>query len=1029
MVNTAMKRCPPRLMLFLILALAGRAQTSAWIAPGPLETGYRAAWENPAHWDSAVVPDGPVAIAVVNRATSASPSPIAGGAYPLITSDVTLGELRFDLTAAPQPQYTGLYIGDGSLAGPAGSLRLEAGGLTLAGSGTGVAPLVQLFVQSGSTLELANHATIARTGAVDLRLRLAGAFDPAQAARLVFRDDASVAAGAFAPTTASITSGIVAIEFRERSHAGDWPLRISYGATVDFFDQSSAEHAAITSPKDGSGTSVAFHDQATAADATLELQSVTFDGQSTAGAAKITNAGYQNYSGHGQYSSYFTTLSFHDQATAAQSTIINTALGRLTFDGNSTAGGASIASTGSVTFAGHAAFGSARLIAGSGSYFVGTGYNQSAEVFTGRVTFLDQAAGGSGGIELYGNHAVLDFSGLHASDGTTGRAPLPLATTLPSIVPDDRVAFSLGSITNTAPGGSIRLGGTVLSIGSDNRDMILSARITDTGGAYGSLAGEPLHGGQIYKFGTGTLTVTNPDNDFADIGVFEGTLNLAGGAMPSVVLMNSARLTGSGLVRGSLFNGASGSGALVSPGNSAGTITVTGDYIQYAGSTLAMEIGPGTTGDRLVVNGRAFLNGRLALSFPAGYVPVGSATLPFLTAGEFNGQFATVTLPPGLGAALSTAVVLAPGGLSLQVTQAPFAGFGTGSPAALATGARLDAMLPGATGDHRALLAGLNILDAAGVAAALDALAPDRYAALPEHGLLAAIAQQAARDRRLAALRGPTTRGCELFFEAGRRTAQLDAVSALPEATSTISSATAGGAWRTGPFAAGVTLTQESGELELDALGSRADVDSLGTGVFLQYAPDRFFVNGSAAFSRDDYDLRRRVVFPGYDQTATAAPRGRRTDVALNLGYVLPGKSWSLSPQVGAVASRWRLDDARETGAPGADLDLRGWSARSTHIRAGIAAGRNAGVFAPRLSVFWLHELSSARSLPAAFAGAAGPAVPAPGRPAPRHLVQASLGFDWQLGKQLVFHATAGGAWGDAARLDSDLAVGLRWSF
>jgi outer membrane autotransporter protein len=122
------------------------------------------------------------------------------------------------------------------------------------------------------------------------------------------------------------------------------------------------------------------------------------------------------------------------------------------------------------------------------------------------------------------------------------------------------------------------------------------------------------------------------------------------------------------------------------------------------------------------------------------------------------------------------------------------------------------------------------------------------------------------------------------------------------------------------------------------------------------------------------------------------------------------------------------MNDLQETRAAGADLAIAGWSARSLRTRAGFAAGRDGAGFAPRLEVFWLHETSGDRSIPTAFAGGGTPYA-APGRPAEKNLVQASVGFDWQLGKRAVFHATAGGAWGGHSRLDADLSAGFRWTF
>ena len=1016
------------LIVFCLLASLAPAQTATWIAPGTSSS--TSDWNDPANWDTGVVPNGSSALAIVNESISSGiMSPRPGGATPVITGDITLGELHFDLPANASTHFAGIYVsGVDGLAGLTGSLRLEGPGLTVGAASTSAYTYVDVRVQPGGRLELANQAAFSRSGFSYLRLRLYGNYD--NPARLIFRDDAGIAPGAFNPTDTSFI-GHTAIEFHDRSHAGDWPLKLVYNSTLNFFDQSSAQNAILTSDKDGYGAGVVFNDESTAAHATLNLQSVTFNGHATAGSAAITNAGFQNYSGHGQYSSYFTTVLFHDDTTAAQATISNNPFGIVAFHDRSSAGSATITSQGTVNFSGASSFGSARLIAGSGSYMEGAGYNQSRSVTTGQVIFSDQATGGNGRIEIAGADTILDFSGLNTGTGTTGRAALPGTPSDPAIVPDDRVAFSLGSITNTTPGGNIYLGGTVLAIGADNRDMTLSARINDTGGRSGSLDGKPLKGGQIYKFGTGTLTITNPDNSFADIGVFAGTLNLAGGSVPSVVLTDSGRLTGTGLVRGALFNGASGTGAVVSPGNSVGTLTVTGDYIQYTGGTLNMEIASPTSRDQLVVQGRAFLNGRLNVTLLGGYVPVGTTVLPLLTASELNGQFTTITLPTGLGAALSPAIITAPPSISLQVTQLPFRGFASGSAAAARLGAHLDANLAGATGGFYSLLAGLNTLNAIALPTALEALAPDRYSVLAENGFATATARQAALDRRLAVHRGTrSARGFDLFFEGGYRKADFDAISSLPSVSAKASGGTVGGAWRNDGFLLGASLTQENGDMDLDQLGSRAEIKSLTPAVFFQYAPDRFFLQAAAAFSQDDYDLRRRIVYPGTDLTALASPSGRRTDLSFTAGYAFTRGAWTFTPQAGLLSSSWDIDDTIETGAGAAGMELTDVSLRSTRTRVGLDAvyRSSANNFIPRLSVVWLHELQDDRIFRARMNGA-GTAYSVAGREAEQDLVQLSISVEKRIGRNASFYASVGGAWGRNSSVTSDLSAGFRWTF
>jgi len=1082
-------RCLPVVLLIASLPPAA-AQTATWIAPGTVSfpDNRFGSWDLTANWDTGLVPNASGALAIVNQSTNGGfVTPVPGGAQPVVLGDITVGELRFALPPNGSTQFTGLYVGSPFMSGPitypTGHLRLDGAGITISAAGTSAFTYVDLHVQPGSLFDFAQQATVTKSGFTFLRLNITGT--AAQPAMVRFFDDASP--GAFAnQESESYFGGPVYWEFHDRSTASSTSPR---AYKVDFFDQSTAAQAVLQFPVGSASAGLTFHDQSTAgqaqistrggpvtftdsanagsatisptipfaispralegsfgadfkgnssaASAQIFVNRLTFSDRATAASAGIHNIGLAEENSHGIYAKVIANLLFRDQSTAGNATINNGAYNspaEIVFQDQSSAGSSTIESYGDITFGDSSVFANARVIARSGLYPVTRGFNLPPDIVaTGTITFKDQAAGGPGRIEIASADAIIDFSGLKTAAGTTGRAVLAGPPAAPAVVADDGVAFTLGAITNTTPGGTLYLGSTVLSLGADNSDMVLSARISDVGGRFGSLAGKPLTGGGFAKVGTGTLTVTNPDNNYTGFThIAAGAVNLSGGSITGTTLAGMSRLTGSGTVRGPLLNGLytlPPTNTVVSPGNSIGTITVQNTYIQGPGGTLNMEVASVASYDRLVVGGSAFLAGTLNLSLLNGYVPVGNTSLDFLTSGDIRNKFDIVNLPSGMGAALSPSVVYAGDRVSLQVMQLSFGGFAGGLPATAALGAYLDATLATATGDYHNLIAGLNTLGATDLSAALGALAPDRYAVLAEHGHLTAAAQRAALDRRLAAWRTDASRGFELFFEAGHRSADFDAVAGLPDAKSTASHGTVGGAWRNGAFSLGASLAQETGDLDLDALGSRADLEGLTPAVFLQYAGDRFFLNAAAAFSRDDYDLRRRIVYSGYDQTAVANTSGRRTDLALTAGYAFRSGSWTLAPQLGLLHSDWVMGDLREAGAAGADLDISGWSTRSLRTRVGFEAGRAGPVFSPRLALSWLHETRADRSLPVAFVDATGAPYTAPGRPAGRNLVQAALGFDWQLGKRIVFHATLAGAWSDNARLASDLSAGFRWTF
>ncbi|MGI9428317.1 MAG: hypothetical protein ACR2NM_06645 [Bythopirellula sp.] len=140
-----------------------------------------------------------------------------------------------------------------------------------------------------------------------------------------------------------------------------------------------------------------------------------------------------------------------------------------------------------------------------------------------------------------------------------------------------------------------------------------------------------LNSHTLTKSGDGTLTINN-------------VLNAGGGAIVGL----GGTIAGSGVVGGSLSN----QSAMVSPGNSPGTLTVEGNYTQCAGAILAIEVagtGPGVGHDQLDVHGSATLDGTLDITTAPGYTPGVGATpgvvgdsFIILTADSRTGTFSSV---------------------------------------------------------------------------------------------------------------------------------------------------------------------------------------------------------------------------------------------------------------------------------------------------------------------------------------------------------------------------------------------------
>ncbi|MCJ2068441.1 phosphatase PAP2 family protein, partial [Methylobacterium sp. J-030] len=150
---------------------------------------------------------------------------------------------------------------------------------------------------------------------------------------------------------------------------------------------------------------------------------------------------------------------------------------------------------------------------------------------------------------------------------------------------------------------------------------------------------------------TGSLTMDAGDRLGIDVGIGNGGALYANGTIAGTVSVGSGGLLGGSGTLGGL---SALSGGTVSPGNSIGTLTVTGNAAFAAGSTYRVEANAAGQADRITAAGQAVLAGGTVqvLAASGAYNPRTTYTI-LSAAGGVSGQFASVTsnlafLSPGL---------------------------------------------------------------------------------------------------------------------------------------------------------------------------------------------------------------------------------------------------------------------------------------------------------------------------------------------------------------------------------------------
>ena len=201
------------------------------------------------------------------------------------------------------------------------------------------------------------------------------------------------------------------------------------------------------------------------------------------------------------------------------------------------------------------------------------------------------------------------------------------------------------SAASTFTDGTAIQSGASLTGSSD----VLTGAIDDAGtlvvnqaadGAFGAVL---TGAGDFIKQGAGTLTIGD-QNFTGPTQIAAGTLLLAGTLPSAVTVGNGGALAGTGRIASLTAE----SGGQLSLGqNATGTLNVSGDLVQQAGSTLLVTLGADRTAPVLVVDGKATIaNGAtLSLGPDTAAATIGSHYTLLTAAGGIAGGYAFAALP------------------------------------------------------------------------------------------------------------------------------------------------------------------------------------------------------------------------------------------------------------------------------------------------------------------------------------------------------------------------------------------------
>jgi len=716
---------------------------------------------------------------------------------------------------------------------------------------------------------------------------------------------------------------------------------------------------------------------------------------------------------------------------------------------NAIAFGGIISGTGSLTQAGTGTL----TLSGANTYTGGT--TVSAGTLAGTTTSLQ------GSIV---NNAALAFD--QATNGTYAG----------SIAGTGSVAKS-GAGTVTLTSANTYTGGTTINAGT----LAIGA-----GGTSGSIVGDVANNaalvfnrsdgvtfggvisgtGSLTKAGAGTLSLSGANTYSGATNVNSGTLSVNGSIDSAVTVNNGGTLGGAGTINNTVTVM---DGGIFSPGNSIGTITVSGNVTFDPGSVFTVEVDAAGNADRTNVTGApgtATVNGgAVDVQASAGTYQRNTTYTILNATGGVTGTFANVTsnlafLDPALtydpnnvlltltrndlqlSAVANTtnqlavsryldAVANAPGasglilqldGLSAEQARAAFTSIGGDGVSALSRVTMAE------TGRFLGLLSGRTATAGAGTGLAFSGVKLAAGAAAP--GDVPAVYAQAGA-RAGTATRPAGERGFWMQAHGSRGNVDGDGNGT-------------GFDWSGSGLAAGFDAEVQPGtvlggaasygraNVDLDSGGGSARIRSPRLAFYGSHTAGPWQFRGMSGYAAQDFDTRRFVTIGANTTVATATHRGDEWSAYGEAEYTVSMGGYQLKPLVGLRYINLKEDGYTETGSA-ANLTVAARTTESVVTNLGVRYVRpfNAGRSAFEARAIWSHEFGDTNSAVTGrlAAAPAGAAFTVAGVPVKRDALTLGAGVSNEVAKNFSLHADYNVELRGSGQTHHALVLGLRYAW
>jgi autotransporter-associated beta strand protein len=456
--------------------------------------------------------------------------------------------------------------------------------------------------------------------------------------------------------------------------------------------------------------------------------------------------------------------------------------------------------------------------------------------------------------------------------------------------------FSIAA-NGSLSGNAANIVGPIANAGTLTIDQATDAAFTAT------LSGT----GTLVKSGAGTLTLGDQTAFAGLVRVAAGRLSLAGTTPSSFLVQTGATLAGNG-VAGSTTIAA---GGMIAPGNSIGTLTINGNFVQQAGSTYAVETNAAGQSDLIRVNGTATIapGAQIVVTRDSGAYAIGRRYV-VLTA--TNGLSNNYTLVQTTDAPTEFRLGNSANAIYLDVVRSGFAVSSLAGTTNQAAVARAVVALGGSNPVYAALTSVTSDDD---VRAGLDGLSGEVHATLLSAATKdAQAAQEAALSRA-----GVRDTGFSVWTQGLYR----DGTDGGEGGASLVRSNTLG--WLGGVDAvvggvgrAGLAGGYSRAKLRIDGVASSGQIESTHILAYGSAALGPLHLRAVAGYAWLKNSARRSVVFPGFSNALAAAYDGGVLHGIAEIGYAVPFGEGTIEPFASLEGYRVKSDAFAETGGAAA---------------------------------------------------------------------------------------------------------------